>query len=114
MTFEQIVDELEKTLPDKPLEERIEKINEVCEDHVKRTGKKPDSYQLTRLSNLILLEDLKNKDSHKTQKSEYPFHSAPQAKRRRKKEFVTQDDTLDFMNFKKKAKLSTAPPKDNH
>jgi hypothetical protein len=75
-------------------------------------NKKPDSYQLTLLANLILKDDISNPAPNKVQKESYPFHSDAQSKRRKRKEFVVIDDTLDHMKFKNTVNLSTAPPKD--
>lgn len=112
MKFEQIVEKVTEEYKDKPLADRNEIINKVCEEYVLKYGKKPDSYQLTLLANLILIEDTKNPDPYKASKEEYSFHSDSQRKRRNRKEFSTMADTLEHINFKKKAKLSTAPPKE--
>lgn len=111
-SFEQIVEDVTEKHKNSTLEERNSVVEWVTEWYVEVHGKKPDSYQLMLLANLILRDDITNPDSYKTQHEEYPFHSDTQKKRRRKKEFVTQDDTLEHMNFKRQAKLSTAPPKE--
>lgn len=114
VNFEQKVDEIEGIAESMEITALKDAINSACEEYIDKRGKKPDSFLLQRLGNLILRDDLKNADSYKIQKEDYPFHSGPQAKRRRKKEFTAIGDTLDFMNYKKKANLSTAPPKDNY
>jgi hypothetical protein len=110
--FELIVDEVVAGYKDKTVQEINVIVNEVCEAYVMERGKKPEPYQLTLLGNLILKDDLANPSVYKIQDEEYPFHSDTQKKRRNKKEFVTMDDTIDHMNFKKKLNLSTAPPRD--
>jgi len=94
------------------LETRKEVVNDLCEQYVMLHDKKPDSYQLQMLADLLLKEDLSNNSPYKAQEIEYGFHSNTQRKRRKKKEFVAEDDTLDHMHYKKKVNLSTAPPKD--
>jgi hypothetical protein len=111
-SFETIVEEVVEKYKDSSIEDKNKIIEYVTEEYVNRFGKKPDSYQLTLLANLILRDDITNPDSYKTQKEDYPFHSDSQRKRRKKKEFVAMDETLEFMNYKKKVNLSTAPPKD--
>jgi hypothetical protein len=112
MNFEQIVEKTVQEFEDKPLSDRNAVVEKVCEEYVMKYGKKPDPYQLTLLANLILVEDTKNPDPYKASKEEYSFHSDSQRKRRNRKEFSTMDDTLEHINFKKKSKLSTAPPKE--
>lgn len=114
MRFEEVVEKIEKDYADSSIDIRIEKINQACEEYILKYGKKPDSLLLVRLANLVLRDDIKNPDSYKIQREQYPFHSEPQAKRRRKHEFVAMSETLDFMNYKKKTNLSTAPPKEKH
>lgn len=111
--FEEVVDEVLIKFKDAPQSERNYIAGEVSEAYVMEHDKKPDSFQLTRLANLVLSDDIRNPDSYKVQKEEYPFHSDMQTKRRKKKEFVAQDTTLEFMSYKVDTRLSTAPPKDN-
>lgn len=111
-SFEDVVALVVAEYQDKSVQEINQIVEAICEAYVLKYGRKPDSYQLTQLANLILKDDLKNTDSYKTQKEDYPFHSDTQRKRRRKKEFVAMDDTLEHMNYKRKMNLSTAPPKD--
>ncbi|MDF2010226.1 hypothetical protein [Priestia megaterium] len=111
-SFETLVEEVTEKYKSKSLEERNKICEWLTEWYVGVHGKKPDSYQTSLLANLILIEDISNPMPYKSRHEEYPFHSEMQKKRRRKKEFVTQDDTLDHMNYKRQAKLSTAPPKE--
>lgn len=110
--FTEQTDEILEEYKDAVTEDIIKVVEKVTEDYVRKYDKKPDSYQLTRLANLILKDDIRNPDSYKVQKEEFPFHSHTQTKRRKRKEFVAVDDTLAFMDYKVKAKLSTAPPKE--
>jgi hypothetical protein len=111
-SFEDIVSKVVSEYKDKTIEEVNVIVEKICEAYVLERGKKPDSYQLTLLANLILKDDLSNNTSNKIRKEEYPFHSDSQKKRRNRQEFVTMDDTLEHMNFKRKTHLSTAPPRD--
>ncbi|MGM0846874.1 MAG: hypothetical protein ACQEUT_18100 [Bacillota bacterium] len=67
-------------------DERIRRIDELCESYTVATRQKPDSYQLVRLADYILKEELTDKDSNKSKKVEYNFHSEDQELRRDKKE----------------------------
>lgn len=107
------VDEILEKYKDAEIETIKEVVERVTEAYVQKYDKKPESYQLSRLSNLILKDSIRNPDSYKVQKEDYPFHSQNQTKRRKRKEFVAQDTTLAFMDYKVKAKLSTAPPKED-
>lgn len=112
--FETIVDGVLEKYKDADVVEINSIVEEVTEEYVNKYDKKPDSYQLTRLANLILKDDIRNPDSYKAQREDYPFHSDMQTKRRRRKEFVAMDGTLAFMSYKVQARLSTAPPNDNN
>lgn len=112
--FEHIVDDVLQSHKVATQEDRNSIVNEICEAYVMEHDKKPEPYQLTRLANLVLDDDIRNPDSYKVQKEEYPFHSDLQTKRRKRKEFVALDNTLEFMSYKVKARLSTAPTKDNN
>lgn len=111
--FEYIVEAVTADYKDKELPEVNQIIEEVCEAYVQAYGQKPDSYQLTLLANLILKEDISNPSPYKVQTESYPFHSDAQRKRRNRKEFSVMGETIDFMNFKNKNNLSTAPATDS-
>lgn len=111
--FEKEVDKWEEELRDLPLSHRHDVVNYVCESYVLMHGKKPDSYQLMRLANVLLLEVLSNPDTYKMQNEEYPVLSIPQQKRRSRREFVAKDSTLAYMDFKVNENLSTSPTVDN-
>lgn len=110
--FEDIVEKVLIDYKDKSDEEVNAVVNQLCEEYVQHFGKKPPSYQLTLLADLILKEDMRNPSSHKVQEEEYPFLSNTQRKRRNKREFVAMDDTLEHMNYKRKNNLTTSPPQD--
>ncbi|MEW9502369.1 hypothetical protein [Jeotgalibacillus marinus] len=110
--FEILVDLLLVEYKEKTLQERKAKVEEMIEDYYLKNDKFPDSYQLHRLGDLILHDDLSNPSSYKVQQEEYPFHSFTQQKRRKKKEFVAEGDVLEHMNYKSKKRQPTSPPKD--
>lgn len=112
-SFEAIVTAITAKYKDSPLPEVKQVVEEVCEAYVMEYGRKPDSYQLTLLANLILKDDISNPAPNKVQKEAYPFHSDAQRKRRNRKEFVAMGETIEFMNYKNKNNLSTAPANDN-
>ena len=110
--FEDIVTKLVADYKDKTTEEIIAITDKVCEEYVMHFNRKPDAYQLTLLASLVMKDDISNPAPNKVQKEAYPFHSEAQRKRRKRKEFSTMAETLEFINFKSKANLSTSPPRD--
>lgn len=110
--FERLVEGVTENTKDWNIEAKNEVIEALCEQYVLHYGKLPDSWQLQLLANVILQDDFANPSKYKTQEEEYSFHSETQRKRRKRKEFSTVVDTLEHMRFKKKANLSTAPPRD--
>lgn len=112
MKFEEFVEEVIKEYRNKSVQDRNEIVEKITEEYVMKYGRKPDSYQLTKLANLILMDDLKDPNAYKAKHKEYPFHSSTQRKKRRRKEFVVKDTTLEHINYKKKVNLSTTPNKD--
>lgn len=112
-SFETLVEEVTESTKDMTVPQKNVVINDLCEQYVMEYNKAPDSWQLQLLANIILHDDISNPSPYKTQEEEYSFHSNAQRKRRNRKEFSTLDGTLEHMTFKKKANLSTKPPKDN-
>lgn len=111
-SFEKLVEEVTESTKGMTVSEKNIVIDALCEQYVLQWGKAPDSWQLQLLANIILDDDLSNPDKYKSKKEEHPFHSDAQRKRRKRKEFSTMSETLEHISFKKKAKLSTAPPKE--
>ncbi|MMZ45488.1 hypothetical protein D1872_70860 [compost metagenome] len=64
-------------------EERARKAEGMIEEYIKYTGVRPDYIQLDRISDLILFDDLRDSDPHKTKHNEYPILSSTQLDRRR-------------------------------
>lgn len=110
--FEDIVTKLIADYKDKTTEEVIAITDKVCEEYVMHYNRKPDAYQLTLLASLVMKDDISNPAPNKVQKEKYPFHSEAQRKRRKRKEFSTVGETLEFIHYKGKANLSTSPPRD--
>lgn len=65
---------------------RIQIINDLVNCYVATTDSQPDTYQVEKLTNAILHEELTDNTSWKTRQSEYPFLSEYQFGRRRGEE----------------------------
>lgn len=64
-------------------QERISKVNSVIEAYVEHTGLRPESRTADHLSGLVLFDDLRDRNSHKSKHNEYPILSDLQLFRRR-------------------------------
>jgi hypothetical protein len=98
--FNKIINELleQKELP--PVKERVQQVEELCEWYFSQTGRYPKPYQLYKLADYILLDDLRDKRKYKVRYKEYPFHSYTQTKLRNRYENIIGDDFLDFIKQK--------------
>jgi hypothetical protein len=67
-------------------EKRIEKIEELIDAYVEQVELRPPSNLLSRLTQYILMEEIKDTDPYKVRKEEHPFLSEAQIKRRLLKE----------------------------
>jgi len=55
-------------------DERIRRVNELIEEYIEKTGEIPRQYQIMRLTNFILKDDLAEKGGgHKVKNNEYPI-----------------------------------------
>jgi len=63
--------------------QRIQKVSEVTNAYITQTGTMPDTLPLDKLSDLILFDDLHDRNPHKSAHSECPILSAKQLDRRR-------------------------------
>jgi signal recognition particle GTPase len=82
--FEEAVNELVKH--DYSVKARMKLIKELTDAYINETGDLPDPKQLDRLSDYILRDELTDKQPDKVSKTEYPFLSVYQIKRRNKRE----------------------------
>ncbi|MFK4304341.1 hypothetical protein ABH892_004481 [Paenibacillus sp. RC254] len=64
-------------------EDRARKAENIIDAYIKYTGVRPDHIQLDRISDLILFDDLRDSNPHKTKHNEYPILSGTQLDRRR-------------------------------
>lgn len=100
---EELADEkFAKTLANREL--RKEKIDALIEAEFTATGKMPDAYQLERLTDAILNEELSDLDTYKIQRNEYPFMSERQFERRHDREAsekVAEEYGTDGQNHRK-------------
>ncbi|CDQ21751.1 hypothetical protein [Halobacillus karajensis] len=110
--FGNIVDDIIKRFKNTPVSERNVAVDQIAEEYLKKYGTKPDSYNLSKLANLILQDDLSNPDPYKVQNTEYNFHSKNQEGHRRRREFTAEDNSIDYMNQRVKSNQSTRPPED--
>ena len=65
--------------------QRMAWVEAITELFIRQTGQRPPGAQLDRLATLILREELKNRDTGKYKKDEYPFLSEQQMRRRQRK-----------------------------
>lgn len=79
---------IEKNTEDR--KQRISEVNELLETYVERVGKRPPSYELNRLTDYILKEELTDKSTNKS-KEEDAFISNDQLRHREKKEVRLQN-----------------------
>lgn len=86
------IEELKKGAASLTREQRIERAQEITDAYVEQTGERPDPSALSRLADVILLEELSSKKSNKMSEPEYPIMSDRQkesrsiGKRRRSKD----------------------------
>ncbi|MGI2709051.1 hypothetical protein [Bacillus cytotoxicus] len=64
-------------------EVRAEEIKSLTDAYVGTIGERPDRFQLERLTDLLLYEELHDDTAWKTRQSDYPFLSETQYKRRK-------------------------------
>lgn len=83
-SFAKAVDDL--IVLDLPLDFRIGHIDLLIEAYFHQTGHKPDAYQLERLANYILKEDLTDPHPDKVTRTEYPILNEGQYKLRSDRE----------------------------
>lgn len=77
-------------------DERIKAIDEMINAYTDETGKRPDSAQLERLANQIMLEELTDNHPDKVTREEYPIFTQLQLERRRNVEVnITAAETVD-------------------
>ena len=84
-------------------QERKAAVNDLIEAYVIATGERPDSAQLDRLAEYIMLDDLSDADPYKVAHTEYPFLSARQLELRRTREVslkVTEETGTDGHNYR--------------
>ena len=75
-------------------------VEEMIEQYYQTVGSYPKPFVLNLLANYILINELKDKDVDKVANNEFPILSDIQLKRRGRKQFLVQDNTLDFLNTK--------------
>ncbi|WP_214796494.1 MULTISPECIES: hypothetical protein [unclassified Exiguobacterium] len=106
--LEQKVKDLEKEAKNMTPEERNDSVSTITEDYYKARGKMPNTGYLTRLSNVILIDELSDRTPDKITKNEYPFLSERQEEKRVKRELSLEDDTINFLNMKERKKMPSA------
>lgn len=103
------IDRLEDIAITLVTQERINLVSEIIETYIKETGgRKPDEKSLIRLSNIILIEDIKDRTPDKVRLKEYPFLSDRQVLTRKKREYSLEEDTIDFLHQKEVKKMDSA------
>ncbi|OMI07666.1 hypothetical protein BVL54_19775 [Bacillus paralicheniformis] len=102
------VERLEAIALELTREERVKGVDHILETYFDATGEHPESKIIVRLSNIILVEDIKDRKKNKTRTKEYPFLSDRQLLTRMKREYSLEDDTLDFLHQKEVKKMDSA------
>lgn len=94
------VDNLIKACEKLTLEEKKHLIDVWCEEYFRKFGKQPKSYDLTRLADVLLSDELKNPSRSKVQKTKYPILSKQQLTRRQR-EMSMESELVDNLHRKK-------------
>lgn len=71
------------------------------EDVFHKKGRWPSSYELTRLADWLLSDELQNPSRSKVQNTEYPILSKPQLERRYR-ELSMESDLVDMLHQRKR------------
>lgn len=81
-------------------EELVVISGDLLEDFVSQFGEYPKATYLTRLANLLLRDELKNRDRLKIRKSEYPILSSTQIRFRDRREKPLETNKMDYFTTK--------------
>lgn len=98
--------DLINAFPNVCLEEKKSCIELWTEVHYQATGKMPERYELTKLADWLLADELKDKSRSKVQKKEYPILSKSQIERRFR-ELSMEQDLVDSLHRRKANHLPT-------
>ncbi|MEY8748901.1 hypothetical protein [Alkalicoccobacillus gibsonii] len=90
-----------------PPETRKQYVEELIDLHFVHFHKYPDSRNLQRLADMLLVEQLKDPDPDKMTKEEYPFLSDRQEDKRKQREMSMESETIDYMNVKYRMRLDS-------
>ena len=101
------IETLEKEALSLSGEQRAELVEQLTEEYYGLTGKFPDKWVLERMSNIILVEIIKDRTPDKLSRTEYPFLSDRQALTRMKRELSLEGSTLDFLHLKERKKMAS-------
>jgi hypothetical protein len=105
--LEDKIERLEKIAINLKKEERSKLCDEIIEDFYNQSGKMPSSFQLERMANVILIQDIKDRTPDKMSMTEYAFLSPRQEKTRKKREKSLEVDTLNFLFQKEHKNLAS-------
>ena len=100
------VEELIDSHPNVSTEERNKLVEDWIETYYQERDKYPHSYQLSKLSDWILSDTLKDVSRSKVQREEFPILSRPQIERRYR-ELSLESDIVDVLNIKRKSHQPT-------
>jgi hypothetical protein len=103
--FAEKVDQLISTM--QPLPWRRHAVDKLIQEYIQETGTRPDSYQLHRLANHLLADELKDKSPDKVSREEFPILSHWQIKTRNKRERNIGDERLDTLKLKQRKRIKT-------
>ena len=89
--------------------QRKKRVNDLTEWFYNEVGQYPDSYRLSILANVLLVEEITDKKKNKIRKTEYAFLSPRQLDTRNKRESpMDYEHTMDFMYQKHTKRMNSA------
>ena len=93
-----------------PYEDRCKVVEEAIERYYQQNYRVPPPLLLEELSDYLLSDILKDKNTAKHYRQEYPILSRQQLKRRSKKESIMDEEQLSYFNLSKKYQKKASKP----
>lgn len=101
--YSEIIEELMSKRPLPTLQERKILIEAINERFYKKAGKSLPNNLLNKLTDWYIADELSNKDKYKMEREEYPILTEPQARRRKKRVILLDNEVIDYFdNINKK------------
>jgi hypothetical protein len=93
--LDEVIETLESVAKEYDTETLNEMVEDVTDQFVTQTGRRPNVAQLERLTDVILAKDLYDSRIHKMSQDEYPLMSDRQLHRRLAREWAQNDWNMD-------------------